>query len=205
MFPEISPAVRTLILINVLIFGVQMTDIGYVFTLEHFALWPIDSQASLYSAPFRPWQLITYGFMHDPGRYSHIIFNMFGLFMFGSDVERSMGLKKFLTYFFICVVGAALTQLAAMAIGFAPRRPVLGASGALFGVLLAYAIAFPHRKLIVFPIPVPISSRMFVTLYAGFELWMGFSGLAQGVAHFAHLGGALAGYLLILYWRHAPR
>ncbi|HYM36706.1 MAG TPA: rhomboid family intramembrane serine protease, partial [Steroidobacteraceae bacterium] len=199
MFPRLSPAIRLLIIANVLIFGGQI--LLPQFFEYYFALHPLSSQESSDSAHFALWQLITYGFLH--ASVTHIFFNMFALFMFGSDIERSMGQRKFLVYYFVCIVGAGLTQLLVMAIGITPPADVVGASGAVFGILLAFAIAFPHRRLIVLPIPIPMPAWLFVTLYSLLELYLGIFQTQQGVAHFAHLGGAAAGYLLIVYWRYA--
>ena len=203
MFPILAPITRWLIFANVLVYGAEIAWRGQ--TLFYLALWPWGSVATAYSAPFQPWQLITYGFMHDPDGYMHILFNMLSLFMFGSDVERSMGEKRYFAFYFVCILGAGLVQMAAMASGLAPSGMVVGASGAVFGILLAFAIAFPHRRIIMFPIPVPIPARIFVAIYALAELYFGISARVLGVAHFAHLGGAVAGYLLILYWRHGRK
>jgi membrane associated rhomboid family serine protease len=173
--------------------------------LAYFALWPLGTQIAGHSTLFMPWQLVTYGFMHSADNWMHIFFNMFALFMFGSEIERSMGQRRYLIYYFICVVGAALVQLLAMAIGISPPGPVVGASGAVFGLLLAYGVTFPNRRLIVLPIPIPLPAWLFVTLYAVLELWLGIFRVGEGIAHFAHLGGAAAGYLSILYWRHVRR
>ena len=201
MFPRLSPIVRILIITNVLVFGGQILWPG--FFEQYFALWPWGSVLSRRTAPFEFWQLVTYGFVH--GGYAHIFFNMFALFMFGSDIERSMGERRFVTYYFVCIIGAGLAQLIVMAVGLSPSAAVLGASGAVFGILLAFAIAFPQRRLIILPIPIPMPAWLFVLLYSLLELYLGIFQTQQGVAHFAHLGGAAAGYLLILYWRHAPR
>ncbi len=203
MFPVLAPITRILILVNVVVFGMEMLFRGQM--LYYLALWPWGSEAALNLAPFGLWQLVTYGFLHSPNWYPHIIFNMLALFMFGSDVERSMGEKRYLAYYFTCIIGAGLAQLVSMAVGIAPKYLVVGASGAVFGILLAFAIAFPDRRLIMFPIPIPIPARVFVAIYAALELYLGIFARNQGIAHFAHLGGAAAGYLLILYWRHAPR
>ena len=184
-------------------YGLEKLAPGRMF--YYFALWPWNSVATRSSAPFEIWQVVTYGFLHEVQNYAHIFFNMFALFMFGSDIERSMGVTRYLTYYFVCIVGAALAQLTVLAFSNGPHYYTVGASGAVFGILLAFAIAFPERRLIVFPIPIPMPARVFVTLYCILELVLGITGTQQGVAHFAHLGGAAAGYLLILYWRHAPR
>jgi membrane associated rhomboid family serine protease len=203
MFPALAPITRWLILANVLVYGLEMLSPGV--TLYYLALWPWGSEATRYSAPFMPWQLVTHGFMHSPGNYFHIVFNMFSLFMFGSDIERSMGARKYLTYYFVCVIGGGLLQMLAMAVGISPPGPLVGASGAVFGILLAFGIAFPYRRLVMLPIPIPLPAWLFVIIFGASSLAFGLLGYYQSVAHFAHLGGALAGYLLILYWRHGRR
>jgi membrane associated rhomboid family serine protease len=148
------------------------------------------------------WQLISYAFLH--GSLAHIFLNMFALFMFGSGLESYWGARRFLVYYFVCVLAAAVTQLLVEgAAGGA--EPVLGASGGIFGVLLAFAWYFPRQRLIVLPIPIPVPAWLFVTIYALIELFSGLTRTQQGVAHFAHLGGMAGGALCILYWRARHR
>jgi membrane associated rhomboid family serine protease len=125
--------------------------------------------------------------------------NMFALYMFGPDLERLVGPKRFLTYYIVCVISAAVTQL------LISPYPTVGASGGIFGLLLAFGLAFPHRKLMLLFPPIPMPAWLFVTLYGLLELYLGVSGLAPGVAHFAHLGGMIGGFALILYWRSQVR
>jgi membrane associated rhomboid family serine protease len=129
---------------------------------------------------------------------------MFALYMFGSEIERSMGARKYLSYYFTCVIGAAVAQVLVMKWMGSPPAPTMGASGAVFGILLAFGVAFPHRRVVLLIPPIPMPAWLFVTLYGLLELGLGVFGTQQGVAHFAHLGGMAAGFLLILYWRHAP-
>ena len=159
-----------------------------------------ESLALYYPAndKFRFWQFVTNIFMH--GGFMHIFFNMFALFMFGSDIERLFGPRRYLIYYLACVVGAALMHLIVVSVAGLPPGPVVGASGGVFGILLAFGMAFPHRKLIMLPIPIPISAWLFVTLYALLEMYMGVTQTSQGVAHFAHLGGMATGFVLIRYW-----
>jgi membrane associated rhomboid family serine protease len=129
---------------------------------------------------------------------------MFALFMFGRGLELYWGGRRFLIYYFVCVLSAAITQL--LVEGAAGgNEPVLGASGGVFGVLLAFAWYFPNQRLIVLPIPIPVPAWLFVTIYAAIELFSGLTRTQQGVAHFAHLGGMLGGALCLLYWRALPR
>jgi membrane associated rhomboid family serine protease len=203
MWQLIAPVTRTLIIANVLMYGVQ--KLTGTWTIEYLALWPWSSVASSQSAPFEFWQLVTYGFLHDPDSYAHLFFNMFALYMFGSEIERSMGTTKYLSYYFTCVIGAAVAQVLVMEWKGGPSVPTMGASGGIFGILLAFGVAFPHRRIILLIPPIPMPAWLFVTLYGAIELMLGVFGTQQGVAHFAHLGGMAAGYLLILYWRHAAR
>ena len=168
-------------------------------------------------------QLITYMFLHDTSGIEHIFFNMFSLYIFGKILEQVMGSKRFLTYYMVCGVGAALIQEAAMAnslhpivanyegvdlghgmivptMQFLDMNVAVGASGAVFGILLAFGMFFPNAPLYLFFIPVPIKSKYMVIGYGLIELLFGVSGTMSGVAHFAHLGGLLFGLLLILYW-----
>ena len=129
---------------------------------------------------------------------------MFALFMFGRSLESSWGARRFLIYYLVCVLVAGLTQLAVTA-GLAQTGSTIGASGGVFGVLLAFAWFFPRQKLIVLPIPIPLPAWLVVGGYALLELIFGVTGREQGVAHFAHLGGMLGGILCILYWRARGR
>jgi len=166
------------------------------FMFGYFALWPIGS---IY-ADFMPWQLLSYGFLHDIGGINHIAFNMFGLWMFGRDLERLMGPRRFLTYYLTCVVGAGVVQLIVAYMG-GGDYPTVGASGGVFGILLAYAMAFPNRMVMLLIPPIPMKAKYFVLLYGLLELYLGVSGSAPGVANFAHLGGMFFGYLLLRKWR----
>lgn len=197
MFANLGNVTRTLILINVAAFAVD-SMIGN-FGIIYLALWPWHTSDIPVVPPFQIWQLVTYGFLH--GGLTHLLFNMYALYMFGSDIERSMGVNKYLAYYFVCVVGAAVAQLVVMALTNSPPIPTVGASGGVFGILLAFGIAFPDRRLMLLIPPIPIKARLFVTLYGVLELVLGVFGTQQGVAHFAHLGGMAAGYGLILFWR----
>jgi membrane associated rhomboid family serine protease len=162
--------------------------------LTSFALWPVG-------AGFQPWQLLTYAFLH--GGLFHIAFNMFALYMFGSAIERVFGARRYLAYYLVCVLSAAIAQLLTAAITGAVY-PTVGASGGVFGLLLAYAIYFPHsRIMLIFP-PIPMPARVFVVVYAVLELFLGVTGTEEGVAHFAHLGGLVGGFIMLRYWRSTP-
>lgn len=155
------------------------------------ALWPLGS------GEFWPWQLVTYAFLH--GGVLHLFFNMLGLWMFGSELELLWGQRRYLSMLLVSVLAAALTQLLFNLVVMS-RAPMVGASGAVFGLLLCYGVLFPNRTIMpLFP-PIPMKARTFVVLFGGLELFLGVAG-ETGVAHFAHLGGMLGAWLLLLYWR----
>ena len=192
----IPTVIFALLIANGIVFALQ--QFSPRFMVINFALWPFGVQHS----PFAPWQLITYGFLH--GNLSHIFFNMFGLWMFGRDLERLMGPRKFLIYYFSCVVGAGFVQLI-VAGTQGDIYPTLGASGGVFGILLAYGLTYPNRMvMLIFP-PIPMKAKYFVLFYGLFELYLGLSGGAPGVANFAHLGGMLFGFVLLRYWARPRR
>lgn len=178
-----------LILANVLVFVLDSALGGGL--SGWLALWPPGDG-------FMPWQMLTYAFVH--ASVQHIFFNMFGLYMFGADVERVWGERRFLAYYLACALAAAITQLAIASFGVA-AGPTVGASGAIFGLLLAYARLFPHRMIMPLIPPIPMRAPVFVALYGVLELVLGVSGAQAGVAHFAHLGGLLGGFLLLRFWR----
>ncbi|WP_038218185.1 rhomboid family intramembrane serine protease [Xenophilus azovorans] len=186
---SMPPAVQALILTNVIVFLAQGLSEGLTGAL---ALWPVGSGF------FAPWQLVTYAFLH--GGFSHLLFNMFGLWMFGSDLERLWGSKRLLVFYFVSVLGAAAAQLVVAALGDS-TYPTVGASGGLFGILVGFAMMFPKRKIVPLIPPIPMPAPVFVALYGALELIFGVTGSFAGVAHFAHLGGLAAGWLLIRYWR----
>jgi membrane associated rhomboid family serine protease len=191
MFPVLTPATRALIIVNVVVFLIELVAMRPM--LGYFALWPL--QGGL--APFHWWQLVTYAFLH--AGLAHIFFNMFALYVFGPALEQHWGGQRYLVYYFVCVIAAGATQLAADYV-FGGVGEAIGASGGIFGILLAFAILFPRvRLLLYFAIPVP--AWLFVTGYAVLELFFGVTGTEAGVAHFAHLGGMLGGAIMMLYWR----
>ena len=187
------PVTQALLFANVAVFVLEMSG---ALSLGEFALWP---PASGLESRFEVWQIVTYAFLH--ANLAHIFFNMLGLYMFGSEVERLFGSRFYLAYYFGCVVSAALCHLAVTAwMGVAPY-PTVGASGGVYGLLLAFGVYFPHRRvLLLFP-PIPLPARVFVIAFAALELAFGVTGTAAGVAHFAHLGGMLGGWLMIQYRR----
>jgi membrane associated rhomboid family serine protease len=162
-----------------------------------FALWPLGEWMLIPGAGFAPWQLVTYAFLH--GGLLHLTFNMFGLYMFGSAIEQTLGTRRYIVYYFACVIAAALTQLVVLQLT-STFVPTVGASGGVFGLVLAYAMFFPHQRIVLLIPPIPMSARTFAIAYAAIELALGVFGSQQGVAHFAHLGGMAGGWLLLRHW-----
>lgn len=193
--PSITPLNQAIIVLNLIVFLLQGLSGGLV--NAYFALWPPAAGAFGYPE-FHVWQVLTYGFLH--GNWAHLFFNMFAVFMFGSDIERLFGSRRYLFYYLACVIGAACMHLIVTTVGGGVPAPVVGASGGVFGLLLAFGMAFPKRMLmLIFP-PIPMPAWLFVTLYGLFELVMGVTQTASGVAHFAHLGGMATGFVIIRYW-----
>ncbi len=199
------PVIQALLIGNCLVFLVQ--GLGGAGTLiETFALWPlgtpgyVDGAIGLQRVPqFQPWQLVTYAFLH--GNLLHLFVNMFALWMFGTLIELDWGSRRLLFYYFACVIGAALVQLAVASGGDGIPYPTVGASGGVFGILLAFGLRFPNQYILLLIPPIPMKAKYFVVLFGALELFLGITGTQAGVAHFAHLGGMAAGVLMILYWR----
>jgi membrane associated rhomboid family serine protease len=198
-----APVTQVLLIANVAAFFVQ--SYAQAPMLTWFALWPPHMPVGAYppEVSFQPWQLVTYSFLH--GGLMHLLFNMLALYMFGSDLERVFGAKRFTIYYFVSVVSAALAQIAVATLGGLPPFPTVGASGGVFGLLLAFGMYFPRRMVMLLFPPIPMPAWLFVTLYGALELFLGVTGTAQGIAHFAHLGGMLGGYLTIRAWRSRSR
>ena len=206
---NVPPAVKNIIIINVLVYLV--TSLKGNFMYENFALFYPTSQF------FHWWQPLTHMFMH--GGFWHIFFNMYTLLMFGIVLERALGTKRFLIFYFVTGLGAAalhtgvewiqdqvfIANGAHIAHQILMNTPTLGASGAIYGVLIGYAMCYPNSRLtLLFP-PVTLTAKWFVIIFAIIELGTGVSGIQDGVAHFAHLGGMLFGWLLIRWWRKKGR
>jgi len=189
---RMPPVTRALILACVVVY---FADSIPGLDLEALMLWPIGS------GNFMPWQVLSYAFLH--GGPSHLIFNMFGLWMFGSELERVWGPRRQLVFYFASVLGAALMQLLVAAWSGA-TEPTIGASGGLFGLLLGFAMLFPNRKIVPLIPPIPMPAWLFVLIYGLVELGLGVTGTLNGVAHFAHLGGIVGGWLTLRYWRGQP-
>jgi membrane associated rhomboid family serine protease len=195
------PVTRALLIANVAVFVLQYLSGSLL--ISSLALWPFGSDQFPGAPIFRPWQLLTYGFLHAGP--AHLFFNMLALYMFGGDVEQLLGSRRYLIYYLLCVIGAAVTQLVVMGNIDRPPVPTIGASGGVFGLLLAFGMAFPQRRIILLFPPIPMPAWLFVTLYGLLELYLGVTGTSQGVAHFAHLGGMIAGFLLLMLWRGQAR
>jgi membrane associated rhomboid family serine protease len=193
MFTYLPPATRGLLSANVAIFLLQyLTHNDYIGLL---ALEPLGPS-------FHLWQLVTYAFLH--GGLAHIFFNMFALYIFGGALEQHWGSRRFLLFYFACVVAAGVTQLLTTHLAGLDEATI-GASGGIFGLLFAFAFYFPRQRLSLLFLPIVVPAWLFVTLYGLLELTLGVTGSESGVAHFAHLGGMLGGAVVILYWRMHDR
>ncbi len=203
------PAVRNLIIINVLVWIAQLMYDPTIDLTSKIGLWPVGSDY------FKPWQVITHIFAH--AAYStnifgesriifyHILFNMFALWMFGRILENVWGSKRFTIFYLICGLGAAVAHLA-MQYVTGDQNLAVGASGAVFGILVAFAMTFPNTELYIMFIPVPIKAKWAVLGLVAIDLFGGFSNITgDNIAHFAHLGGALTGFILLKFWNKTNR
>lgn len=188
---NLTAGTRALLLTNLAVYALQL--LGGDQMVVYFGLLPIGTG-------FEPWQVVTYAFLHSTSTPFHILFNMLALAMFGPDIERLWGRSRFLTYYFVCVVSAALTQLG-VTYWTHSFTPTIGASGGIFGLLLAFGMMYPQRRVILLFLPIPIPAWLAVIVFGALELIFGLTGTMGDVAHFAHLGGMLGGYLLIRYGR----
>ena len=202
---QIPTVTKNLVAINILMFIATLVNENFM--VANFAMFYPASPF------FKPWQILTHMFMH--GGFWHIFFNMYSLLMFGSILERSLGTKKYLIFYFVTGLGAAalhtgvewLQARVFIANGIAQAyqqllvTPTLGASGAIYGVLIGFAMLYPQARLtLIFP-PIPMTAKWLVIIFAAIELVLGINGIQNSVAHFAHLGGMLFGWLLIRWWR----
>ena len=199
---RLTDVVKNLLIINVIAYIVThfTGDFGNEWLIRLSVFFPTSEY-------FQPYQIVTYMFMH--GDLMHIFFNMFALVMFGAAIEQLWGPKRFLFYYFFTGFGALALEFAVkwfelengMVSENAINTPMLGASGAVFGILAAFGMMFPNSVIqLIFP-PIPMKAKYFVLIYAGLEIFLGVGQFGTGIAHFAHVGGALFGFLLILYWR----
>lgn len=202
---QIPTVTKNLVAINILMFIATLVNENFM--VANFAMFYPASPF------FKPWQILTHMFMH--GGFWHIFFNMYSLLMFGSILERSLGPKKFLIFYFVTGLGAAalhtgvewmqarvfIANGAVNAYQALLMTPTLGASGAIYGVLIGFAMLYPQARLmLIFP-PIPVKAKWLVVIFAVIELFSGINGIQASVAHFAHLGGMLFGWLLIRWWR----
>lgn len=194
------PAVtKNLLIVNVIVY--LATFLGERILKTNVMGWLVlyDPRSVL----FRPWQLVTYMFMH--GGFWHLFMNMYTLYIFGTVVERMIGPKKFSVLYFVSGLGAAGVHLLIMNLMRGGAAPMVGASGAIYGVLIAYAMLFPNSRItLLFP-PVTLNAKWMVIIFALLSLVVGITGTAEGVAHFAHLGGMLFGFLMVLAWKKTGR
>jgi membrane associated rhomboid family serine protease len=193
------PIVLNLIIINVLVWIAQLVLDKTIGFTDLIALYPIGSE-------FRPYQLVTYMFAHASYdgvgniHFFHILFNMYALWMFGSALEQYWGAKKFLIFYFACGLAAGVTHLVLS------NNPVVGASGAVMGLLAAFAYLFPNTEFFIIPIPFPIKAKYMAAIYAAIDLFGGFQpGKGDDIAHFAHLGGLAMGFILVIIWKRNQR
>ena len=220
MFKQIPPITKNLLIINVIVFLAQQVG-----KQRGFDLTSLFGLHFIYAEDFHFYQFFTYLFLH--GDFAHIFFNMFSLWMFGCIIERTMGFKRFLLYYFVCGIGAGICQeiwqlgeyyiggyqnykMADIGSSIIPMGQMLnywttiGASGACYGILLAFGMTFPNERIMLLIPPIPMKAKYFVVGYAAIELVSAFSSNSN-IAHFAHLGGMIFGLLLILYWRKQER
>lgn len=197
---RLTGAIKHLIIINIIVYVAGIA--GYAGLLYQYgALWFPENEN------FGIWQLVTHMFLHDFGGIFHILFNMYALWAFGSPLQRIWGNNKFLFFYFSAGIGAALIHTAAnyyfLSQGFTEviNIPAVGASGAVYGVLVAFAFMYPRAELMLIFLPIPIKAKYFVPLIILGDLFFGFSSVNTGVAHFAHIGGALIGFIMMWYWK----
>lgn len=201
---RVSQPPAALLIIGITVLAYLLQTMNPIESLRLLALWPVGTPDQIRFADtgvldtgFGLWQLITYGLLH--GGIGHLFFNMFALFMFGLPVEQAWGTRRFVIYYVVCVVGAGVVQLLTAAVT-GGVYPTIGASGGVFGLLLAFGVMYPNQMIVLLIPPIPIKAKYFVILYGLLTLFLGITGTAAGVAHFAHLGGMAFGIAMILYW-----
>jgi membrane associated rhomboid family serine protease len=190
--PPLPPVTQALMLLCTAVYFIDQLT-GSMLS-RWFALWPVGYG-------FLPFQVVTYAFLH--GNLGHLFFNLIGLWTFGSELERLWGPKRFLQFLGASILTAAAAQLLVTWL-LHSFYPTVGISGGLFGLLLAFGMMFPHRTVMLIIPPVPLKAKTLVIGYGALELFLGVTGSQEGVAHFAHLGGMLGGFLMIRYWRGQP-
>lgn len=193
--PQLPPVTKAFLLACIGLFCLPLVLPPVGIWLAWLELWPVAS------GNFYPWQLVSYAFLH--GTFFHLFFNMLGLWMFGAELERVWGGPRYMQILLASTLTAALVQLLVTAL-MGSMAPTIGASGALYGLLLSFGMLFPDRIIVPLIPPIPMKAKYFVAIFGGLELFWGYSS-HDGVAHFAHLGGMLGAYLLIRYWRTSRR
>lgn len=196
MFRNIPIVTRNLLIINVLAYLAKT-----VLELDGTDIVNWGGLHFVASSDFHLFQFVTYQFLH--GSFAHLFFNMFALWMFGCVIENVWGPRKFLFYYIFCGIGAGICQELVQLITFSASSTI-GASGAVYAILLAFGMTFPNERIFIFPLPIPIKAKWFVMIYAAIEFFTAFTSYNDGVAHMAHIGGMLFGFLLIIYWRRHP-
>lgn len=202
---SVPPMIKWLLIANGVGFLLRIYDPQLM--LMHFALWPLGEYpvaGTSATVGFQPWQLLTYAFLH--ANFGHLFFNMFGLWMFGRVIEQVWGDARFLLYYVVCILGAGITQLAFLYFMPGGRiEPTIGASGGVFGILLAFGMMFPNARVMLLIPPIPMTAKWLVVGYGALELFFGVTGTEAGVAHFAHLGGMAFGFVLLMVWKRQGR
>ena len=204
-FSFFPPVIKFLIISNAVIFVVQYlllsgltiggTNLSMLI-MKYLALQPMDgSLLSFSGGGFYPWQLLSYQFLH--GGFFHLFFNLFALWMFGVEMENRWGSSKFLTYYLLSGIGAGIVHMVVSPF-IGGMGPTVGASGAIYGILVAFGLTFPNRPIFMIPFFIPIPAKYFVMIFAAFEMFSGLTG-GDGIAHFAHIGGGLTGFLLLKF------
>jgi membrane associated rhomboid family serine protease len=204
MMRPITNPPTAMVVLGVTVAAFLLQSMNPLESVRLLALWPLATpdQISLagdrsLSTGFGVWQLLTYGLLH--GGIGHLFFNMFALYMFGLPIEQAWGSKRFLIFYLVCVIGAGVVQLLTAAVT-GGVYPTIGASGGVFGLLLAFGMMYPNQRIMLLIPPIPIRAKYFVIGYGLLTLFFGVTGGMSGVAHFAHLGGMLFGLAMILYW-----
>ncbi len=192
---RVTPIVLNLIIINALVYVAQMILDKSIGLTNYLALY------SYQSGLFKPYQLVTHMFTHDPQSIFHILFNMYALWMFGSTLEKVWGPKKFLIFYLVCGLAAGIAQMFLVH----SMAPAIGASGAIMGLLAGFAYTFPNTEFYIIPIPFPIKAKWMAAIYACIDLFGGFSGGGDNIAHFAHLGGLAMGLILVIVWNKTDK
>ncbi len=193
---QTPPVVKNLLIANCIMFlAVTLIQPFAEFCEQYMYLW---WSRGILDPSFHSYQIVTYMFLH--AGFGHLFSNMFALWMFGRTLEYELGSKRFLIYYMVCGIGAALIQIA-LATALGESMVLLGASGAVMGLLLAFGVMHPNNMIYIIPIPFPIKAKWFVIGYAVLEIALGSSGVSTGVAHFAHVGGMLWGLALLFWWR----